>query len=102
ALKPDVGRYHLALMGTLLRLGREEEARREEEIARPLMAKESEYNRACFAALTGDKDEALRLLQIALEKAPGDRDWARRDPDLEPLHDDPRFWALVGGDGPTQ
>lgn len=23
-------------------------------------------------------------------------DWARRDPDLESLHDDPRFWELLG------
>ena len=96
-LAPDDGVYRLGLIGALLRLGREEEARQEEQIARPLIAKEDEYNRACFAALTGDKDEALRLLKIALEKIPGLRDWARCDPDLESLHDDPRFWELVNG-----
>ena len=100
-LAPEVGVNHLALFGTLLRLGREDEARQEEAIARPLMAKEDEYNRACFAALCGEKDEALRLLQHALEKAPGLRLWARRDPDFQVLHDDPRFWELVGeDDGP--
>ena len=96
-LAPDRGVYHLALFGTLRRLGREEEARREGEIARPLMETESAYNRACFAALRGDKEEALRLLKVALDKAPGYRLWARRDPDLESLHDDPRFRDLVGG-----
>ena len=95
-LAPDDGAYRGSLVGTLLRLGREEEARREEEIARPLMEKESAYNRACFAALRGDKEEALRLLKVALDEAPGDRLWARQDPDLESLHDDPRFWDLVG------
>ena len=59
--------------------------------------KESEYNRACFAAICGDREETLRLLEIALEKRQVPRDWARQDPDLESLHDDPRFWALVGG-----
>ncbi|NPA92874.1 MAG: tetratricopeptide repeat protein [Chloroflexi bacterium] len=96
-LAPDDGVYRLGLMGALLRLGREEEALREEQFVRSLMTKENEYNRVCFAALTGDKNEALRLLKITLEKIPGLRDWARRDPDLESLHDDPRFWELVNG-----
>ncbi len=98
-LAPENGMMRSSLVGILRRLGREAEARREQEIARPLMEKESEYNRACFAAICGDSEEALRLLAIALEKAPGDRLWARQDPDLESLHDDPRFWALVGEGG---
>jgi Flp pilus assembly protein TadD len=87
--------YRLLLFGTLRRLGREEEARREQETARPLMEKENEYNRACFAALCGESEEALRLLAIALEKGQAPRDWARQDPDLESLRADPRFQALV-------
>ncbi len=96
-LEPENGMVRSSLVGILRRLGREEEARREEEIARPLMEKENEYNRACFAALCGDKEEALRLLAIALEKRQSSLDWARQDPDFESLHADPRFWALVGG-----
>ncbi len=61
------------------------------------MAKENEYNRACFATLCGDTEEALRLLAIALEKRQSSLDWARQDPDFVSLHADPRFWVLVGG-----
>jgi len=66
------------------------------EAARERMADESAYNRACLAAIAGDVDEALALLEEALEDRPGMRDWARRDPDFEFIRDDPRFQDLVG------
>ena len=94
-LAPTKGSYHASLANVLRRLGREEEARRAIETARPLMEHESEYNRACFAAICGDHEEALRLLQIALDQHQESRDWARLDPDFSSLHHDPRFWALV-------
>jgi tetratricopeptide (TPR) repeat protein len=94
-LAPEDGMFRSSLVGILRRLGREEEARREQETARPLMEKENEYNRACFAALCGETEEALRLLAIALEKRQTSREWARQDPDLESLRADPRFQALV-------
>jgi tetratricopeptide (TPR) repeat protein len=94
-LAPTEGSCHASLASVLRRLGREEEARRAIETARPLMEHESEYNRACFAAICGDHEEALRLLQIALEQHQESRDWARLDPDFSSLHHDPRFWALV-------
>jgi tetratricopeptide (TPR) repeat protein len=94
-LAPTEGSYHASLANVLRRLGREEEARRAIETARPLMEHESEYNRACFAAICGDHEEALRLLQIALDQHQVSRDWARLDPDFSSLHHDPRFWALV-------
>ena len=94
-LAPAEGLYHAALANVLRRLGREEEARRAIETARPLMEREDEYNRACFAAICGDHEEALRLLRIALDQHQVSRDWARLDPDFSSLHHDPRFWALV-------
>ncbi|MDN5271123.1 tetratricopeptide repeat protein [Chloroflexus sp. MS-CIW-1] len=94
-LAPTEGSCHASLASVLRRLGREEEARRAIETARPLMEHESEYSRACFAAICGDHEEALRLLQIALDQHQESRDWARLDPDFSSLHNDPRFWALV-------
>ena len=54
-----------------------------------------EYNRACFEAVCGSPDVALTLLRTALEKKEVLADWARRDPDLEFIRDDPRFAALL-------
>lgn len=59
------------------------------------------YNRACAFAKAGRKDEALAQLEQALdpELASGFEDltkeWVTEDGDLESLHDDPRFEALI-------
>jgi len=95
-LAPDIGGLRASVVGALRALGREAEAREEIARARPLMEKETEYNRACFAAICGEKEEALRLLEIALQKRQASREWARRDPDLRSLHGDPRFEELMG------
>ncbi len=65
-------------------------------MTRPLMEKENEYNRACFASIFGEVDQALALLKIAIEKKPSQRELARRDPDFEWIREDPRFQELVG------
>jgi tetratricopeptide (TPR) repeat protein len=95
-LAPERGVYHASVASALRALGREAEAQEEIARARPLMEKENEYNRACFAAICGEREEALRLLEIALQKRQVSRQWARRDPDLRSLHGDPRFEKLVG------
>ncbi|MGC8947080.1 MAG: TPR end-of-group domain-containing protein, partial [Anaerolineae bacterium] len=97
-LAPERGMYHASIVGALRALGREAEAQEEIVRARPLMEKESEYNRACFAAICGETEEALRLLETALQKRQTSPAWARQDPDLRSLHGDPRFEALVGRD----
>jgi tetratricopeptide (TPR) repeat protein len=95
-LAPERGVYHASVASALRALGRDAEAQEEIARARPLMEKENEYNRACFAAICGEREEALRLLEIALQKRQVSRQWARRDPDLRSLHGDPRFEKLVG------
>jgi tetratricopeptide (TPR) repeat protein len=95
-LAPERGGYHASVASALRALGREAEAQEEIARARPLIEKENEYNRACFAAICGEREEALRLLEIALQKRQVSRQWARRDPDLRSLHGDPRFEKLVG------
>jgi non-specific serine/threonine protein kinase/serine/threonine-protein kinase len=55
------------------------------------------YNMACLALRRGRRDEALQLLNDAVNH--GLASWVVtdmvKDPDLEPLHGDPRFNALV-------
>ncbi len=53
------------------------------------------YNGACFYAVQGDSDRAFELLEQALKLGWGDRAWMEHDSELESLHDDPRFRALL-------
>jgi serine/threonine protein kinase len=57
----------------------------------------SVYNLACLAAVTGQRDEALTLLSQAVDHGLGpDLDLGiAKDADLQSLHGDPRFDALV-------
>jgi tetratricopeptide (TPR) repeat protein len=100
ALDPEIAIAHSSLASVLRKLGREEETNEHISRARALMANESDYNQACIEAIAGNVEAALAHLERALTQAPGNRDWAARDPDLEPLHGHPRFEALVGGDEP--
>jgi hypothetical protein len=54
------------------------------------------YNRACLAALAGDRDDALRGLRTAIELRPGVAGWAGEDEDLASLREDPEFRSMVG------
>lgn len=94
-LNPEDALAHAALAGTYRRLGREAEAAKHIQIAQPLMDGEREYNRACFEAICGNKDQAIKLLEFALETKQTPLEWVLADPDLEPIHEDPRFKALV-------
>jgi hypothetical protein len=88
--------YRGSLVGILRKLGREAEAQAQIEIARSLMAKENEYNRACFESICGNVEQALALLKVALEKKQTSLEWARRDPDFDSIREEPGFKALVG------
>ena len=95
-LNPKDAKIQASLMGILKRLGREEDAKRQERIARDLIQNEIEYNQACFEANLGNTDLVLELLKIALDKNQATREWAKRDLDFENIRDDPRFKELVG------
>jgi len=53
------------------------------------------YNLACFYARTVRVEEALPLLRESVAEAPDLKDWAHKDPDLEPIRDDPRVKELL-------
>jgi non-specific serine/threonine protein kinase len=53
------------------------------------------YNAACTYGLMEKKGEALELLVRMKQNGFSQLDWARRDPDLACLHNDPAFLALL-------
>jgi DinB superfamily len=56
----------------------------------------ADFNLACFYARNARVEEALPLLGSALRSQPDLRDWAKSDPDLAPIREDPRVQSLVG------
>jgi TolB-like protein/Flp pilus assembly protein TadD len=54
------------------------------------------YNVACLYALEGERERAIDCLERAVAQGFGNREWIARDPDLDPLRDDPRFRQLAG------
>lgn len=53
------------------------------------------YNLACYRALGGDVEGAFLALERSLGMGFANFSWIRVDPDLERLHDDPRFEAML-------
>ncbi len=53
------------------------------------------YGLGCVEALRGDRNAALEWLRQTVERGFTDADWMAKDSDLESLHGDPAFEALV-------
>ncbi len=53
------------------------------------------YNLACSLALSRRKNDALRMLRVAVHLGYKDLDWMQEDPDLEALRQHPQFVALL-------
>jgi adenylate cyclase len=53
------------------------------------------YNIACLHAVAGRKERALDLLERGVELGWNRPEWAKHDSDLESLHGDPRFIAML-------
>jgi TolB-like protein/Flp pilus assembly protein TadD len=53
------------------------------------------YNSACVYALGGRPEEAIKLLDKAIDNGFGHREWLENDTDLDTLRADPRFEALL-------
>jgi tetratricopeptide (TPR) repeat protein len=94
-LNPDYVLAHSALAGIYRRMGFESKANDHISIALPKMDNESAYNLACFYAICGEADKALEFLQVALKNKDTTVEWIKSDPDLELLHNDPRYQKLI-------
>lgn len=55
----------------------------------------SHYNLACSLALKHLQNEAIESLRTALEQGYDDFNWLMKDTDLQSLHDNPAFSALL-------
>ncbi len=74
-----------------------EAKRLSDEVTRLMIALDEEleptaiYNRACISALIGEKEAALKDLELSLRQNPGLIEWAQQDSDLACLHGTPRI-----------
>ena len=93
---PEDARARILLGGAYARLERTDDALRELNLAVTLRANEASilYNAACLYCSLERKAEALDTLRKAWEAGFRDAAWARRDPDLLKLHDEPEFNRL--------
>jgi serine/threonine protein kinase len=93
---PEDARARILVAGDYADLGRTEDALQQLNMALTLRANEPSilYNAACTYCSLDRKTEALDALRKAWEAGFRDAVWARRDPDLAPLHGDPEFERL--------
>ena len=78
-------------------LGRREESRRFLERAVALRPEDpnTHYNAACTAALSGDHESALDLLERAVSLGWSNRQWLLNDNDFASMREHPRFQQLL-------
>lgn len=95
-LDPENVISQMALVGVYRKLDDEAAYQRQVALAQSLVVQEDEYNRAYFASICGEVDEALALAEIALAKVPGRRILAQHELDFDFIRDERRFQALVG------
>jgi tetratricopeptide (TPR) repeat protein len=93
---PEDARARVLLGADYADLGRTDDALRELNLAVTLRANEASilYNAACLYCSLHRKAEAMETLRKAWEAGFKDASWARRDPDLTMLHDEPEFNLL--------
>ncbi len=93
---PEDARARILLGSDYAYLDRADDALRELNLAVTLRANEASilYNAACLYCKLRKKAEAIDTLRKSWEAGFKDAEWARRDPDLVLLHDDPEFDRL--------
>ncbi len=96
-LKPDDSRILSLVSTSLFEIGERDEAYEWMNKALRLYPDDAGVliNGACLFAKDNKKEEALDLLELAVGKGFGKRDWIMNDPDYNSLRDEPRFKALL-------
>jgi adenylate cyclase len=94
---PDDSRARLIFASMLGRAGRKDEAIREGTKALVLSPGDPVmlYNAACMYVSLGESSRAIEALRQAIEAGYTNFGWMKNDPDLNSLHDNPEFVALM-------
>jgi serine/threonine protein kinase len=100
---PEDARARILLGSDYASLDRADDALRELNLAVTLRANEASilYNAACLYSRLKKKSEALDTLRKSWEAGFKDAEWARRDPDLVLIHDEPEFDRLYPAKPPS-
>ena len=97
ALAPQDPFFYGGLISLLVQQSRRAEALPFSENTRALLlASENWYGLATLEAILGNLEAAMDYLQQAAREVDFDRQWARNDPDLSIIRDDPRFDEIIG------
>ena len=96
-LNPTDRRALSLTSGSLFEIGEREEAFQWINKALDLYPEDAGVliNAACLFAKDGNKEKALSILEIAIGKGYGKKDWIEHDPDYDSLRNEPRFQALL-------
>ena len=97
ALDPVERRALSLSAGSLYEVGEKEEAFKWMDKALELYPEDAGVliNGTCLFAKANRKERALDLLETAVEKGYGNRDWMEHDPDYDCLREEPRFKVLL-------
>jgi len=93
---PDDVNYLVFLAAIHKKLGHQAEFSRYASQARESLKSDDWYNLACLESVCRNTDAAIENLRQAAQQDKFNPDWAREDPDLEWIRDDPRFKEIVG------
>jgi tetratricopeptide (TPR) repeat protein len=78
------------------KLGNVKKSKEFAEIAENRIDKDDFYDKVCIYSILDDKDKALDNLDKAVKKEAYRKEWAKSDPDLKWIRNDPRFKEIVG------
>lgn len=97
---PEDARARVLLATCFATLGRNEDAKREADMAVALRPDDTMilYNTACVFCIMRNQGDALVALRKAKETGYRDPNWVRHDPDLAILHGNPEFEELYPAD----
>ena len=97
ALAPDDPFFYGGFVSLLIQQSRRSDALALGAKMRALLnTSENWYGLATLDAILGNVNSAIEYLRQAAGEEKFDREWARKDPDLASIRDDPRFGEIVG------